>query len=246
MSEEESGGKPRPLNPDEILSKEDLDKIGESVVGSVDRPTYRDSGSSAMMKVPPAPQGKKGDIIGTTFSPTTTVPDYLRGTFEQLGSIQRWLHSRDLQKIQRAQIKRLTKELFEYQYKDMQHLMMLGMDIQKKQRFAQYLASTRSLQNEIQQQSAEAQLAVINTLFDNMVEAFKNKNDRDREMEELRRKGIIDDRQYQRALEDNDRYIEDHLRRIDDTAKTMIIRHGEFLHETLELFQTKLIGAGHL
>ena len=247
MRTDEMGKPPQPIQPDEVLANnEEVQDIGAEVAGAIEPPTYNAAPIRKSFSAPGDASAADGRVLQATFSPNTTVPEHLRNTMEQLGTIQRWLHGRDVQRVQRNHVIKLTRELFDYMYKDMQHMLMLSMDVQKKQRFIQYLQANRSLQNQIQHQSGEAQLAIISTMFDNRYDAYRNKNDRDIELRRMRDAGTIDDKQYRKSVADNERMIDDHIARVDQTAEVMIQRHGEFLFKTLELFQTKLIDGGHL
>jgi len=187
----------------------------------------------------PAPSPRNA-MVGT-FNPNATVPEYIRGTLDQLNGIQKYFHGRDVQKLSRSQVLKITRELFEYQYKDMQHLLTLGMDVQKKTRFLQYMNATKNLQIKIQNESAEAQATVIATMFDNRVETYKAKNKRDAEFTKLYKQGSLDKQQYEQSLKDNERICEEQIQRLNDTQKMLIVRHTEFLYHTLELFKADAI-----
>jgi hypothetical protein len=237
---DEAGAKPEDLDPAAILEAE---KTAQDVEQRVAGPNYNGVREQAISVR--RPDGG-GSIMHASFDATATVPEYIRGTLQQLNGLQKFFHGRDVQKIQRTQVMKLTRELFEYQYKDMQHVLMLGMDVQKKTRFIQYLNATKSLQNRIQHESAEAQLAIIDTMFENRMEAFKNKNARDVDLERMHQRGILDKGQYERSKRDNETRIDEQVQRLDQTADVLIKRHTEFLYTTLELFKTKLIENGLL
>ena len=256
MPDEELGAKPKPIDFDVSIENVDegkLDEFAKDIEGQIDSPNLDIPRSKQVpyagrkqTVVESSDRDQGGEILSASFSSEATVPQYIRGTYEQLGGLQKWLHGRDLQKLQRDQVMKLTQDLFEYQYKDMQHILMLGMDVQKKTRFVQYLNATKSLQNRIQKESARAQLAVIDTLFTNRYDAYRSKNNRDIELQEMRKKGLLDEKQYQRSIEDNERMVDEQVDRIDETANMLITRHSEFLYKTLELFKTRLIEGGML
>lgn len=237
------GAKPKDLDPEEILDLDKLEKTAHEVEQAVASPNYNGARDQTL-SVRRSEGGAR--IMNANFDSTATVPEYIRGTLDQLNGLQKFFHGRDVQKIQRTQVMKLTRELFDYQYKDMQHVLMLGMDVQKKTRFIQYLNATKSLQNRIQRESAEAQLAIVGTLFENRFEAFQDKNGRDAEMLRMYQKGILDKSQYERSKKDNETRIDEHVQRLDQTANVLIQRHSEFLYTTLELFKTKLIESGLL
>lgn len=253
MAREELGSKPEKIDPAQILGetqtvgaseKRKLEKAWEEVDGQVERPDYN-AARDEISNIPASHSSEPGHgIMSAGFNATVTVPEYIQGTLEQLSSIQRFFHGKDVQKVQRAQVLRLTKELFDYQYKDMQHLLLLGMDVQKKTRFVQYLNATKSLQNRIQNESAEAQRAVVSTMFENLIEAYKAKNKRDVEFDRMYKRGILDKKQWEKSKMANEATTDEHVERLNQTMKLLITRHAEFLHKTLELFKTKLIESG--
>jgi hypothetical protein len=140
MMDENIARKPADIDP------ERLDNIASHIDLKLehDKPGYTELKRSLSRK----------NITGANFDPNMTVPEYVRGTLKQLSTIQQYCHGRDVQKIKRSQVLQITKELFEYQLKDMQHLLLLGMDVQKKTRFIQYLETIKALQNRIQRESA--------------------------------------------------------------------------------------------
>jgi hypothetical protein len=225
---------------------EEVDKeVAQQVQGTADFINDFPHSDREEMLLPSRSSTDRGnEIMSASFDPTLTVPEYIRGTFEQLSRIQQFFVGRDMQKIQRSQVLKVCKELFAYQYQDMQHVLMLGMDIQKKVRFAQYLNATKTLQIRIQNESAEAQRNVIATMFDNRVEAIKAKSKRDIEFDKLYRQGIIDKKQYEWAKDDNEKMLDEHISKLNGTMQMLIARHLEFLYKTLELFKTKLIEKG--
>lgn len=251
--QDEPGAKPRDLNPEEIFEPQrrlnpaeraKLNSIDDEVVAEVDG--YSRPSAPRELASPPRPMttGTGREVVGAAFDPRQTVPTYLQGTFNQLSIIQKFLHNKDVQHIQRNQVLKLTKELFNYQYQDMQHLLTLGMDVQKKDRFLQYLNATKNMQDRLQRESSDSQLAVIDTYFENRLDAQKAKANRIIEFEKLYKKGDLDQNQYEQFLRDNESETEQHIERIHATMKLMIARHGEFLNATLELFKTKLLREG--
>lgn|SRR3989338_6000879 len=261
MVRDEHGNKPEDINPARILAEtetvaetgaigesaqQNLEKTSKEVEGQIQPPDYS-AVRAEIVSMPASRSPETGkEIMSASFDPTATVPEYIRGTLQQLSTIQKFFHGRDVQKIQRNQVLKLTRELFEYQYKDMQHLLLLGMDVQKKTRFVQYLNATKSLQNRIQKESAEALLAVVETMFENRMEAYKSKNKRDLQFDEMHKKGVLDKKQYEKSKRDNEARIDEHVDRLDQTGQLLITRHTEFLYKTLELFKTKLIESGML
>jgi hypothetical protein len=251
MSDGKVGTKPTALDPGKTLSedsgtedKEVLERAAEEAAKQVDEPQYPKVESEIFPPTQPHEIGR--EILAGGFNSTQSVPEYIRGTLDQLNTIQRYFVGRDMQKIQRRQVLKLCEELFQYQYQDIQHVLMLGMDIQKKTRFAQYIDASKTLQNRIQGQSATAQRLVISTMFDNRVEAFKEKNKRDSEFDRLFKKGTIDKKQYEISKVDNEKITWEHVEKLNQTMQLLIIRHTEFLYKTLELFKTKLIEKGVL
>jgi hypothetical protein len=252
----EAGSPPEPLDIESIVGPEedseaiDLDavaEIGSDVSRSVEKPSYEvlpPESTALRPGSPKRPVKQGGEVLEGNFSADATVPQYLHRTMEEWGRVRKWLHGRDVRKVERKQVLALTKALLDYQYQDMQHQMMLSMDVQKKRRFAQYLAATGPLQSLIQNQSAEAQLSIANNMFENRFEAYRTKNERDVALRKMLEEGRIDRRQYDKSLRDNESYSDEHVDRLDETARIMIQRHMEFLYKTLELFQTKLIEKG--
>jgi hypothetical protein len=225
---------------------EEVDKeVSQQVKGTADFTndfTYSDRED---MLLPSRSSSDRGnEVMSASFDPTLTVPEYIRGTLQQLSRIQLFFADRSIQKIKRQQVLKVCEELFAYQYQDMQHVLTLGMDIQKKVRFAQYLSATKTLQIRIQNESAEAQRNVIATMFDNRVEAIKAKSKRDTEFDQLYKQGILDEKHYKWAKDDNEKTLDEHIRKIDGTMQMLITRHLEFLYKTLDLFKTKLIEKG--
>ena len=246
MSADEAGKKPDNIDPEKLLK---LEEVGEQVNDSLppqeesapERHPRSSSSYSAPRKIGSESGNSSSRIMQGAFDPNSTVPDHIRGTRDQLNIIHQYFHSRDVQKIQRKHVLQLTQELFEYQLKDMQHLLTLGMDVQKKTRFVQYLNATKSLQNRIQKESAEAMLAVMNTMFDNRLDAYAEKNKRDKQLDDLYQRGEIDKKQFDRTKTDNDVMTDEQEQRLRQTADMLITRHSEFLFQTLELFKAKLI-----
>jgi hypothetical protein len=250
MSGDELGEKPSPINAAEILIESEpvgaSGKKSGSQEGWEDQP-FIDIAQDNVETVSPVdmnPREARKDVMAGSFNPNATVPEYIRGTMEQLNGIQKYFHGRDVQKLSRGQVLKITRELFEYQYKDMQHLLTLGMDVQKKTRFLQYMNATKNLQNKIQRESAEAQATVIATMFDNRVDAYKAKNKRDADFEKMYRQGVIDKKQYEQSIKDNERLADEQIHRLNETQKLLIVRHTEFLHHTLELFKAEAISQG--
>ena len=241
MAQDRPGDKPADLDLERIVAAE---QIGEEVCEAVPMPNYafeRDRAMSAS-----AGSDARPSVLQASFNTTASVPDYIRGTLAQLNGIYKFMHGLDLQRLQRDQVMKLTEELFAYQYKDMQHVLLLGMDVQKKTRFVQYLEATKSLQNRIQRGSADAQLAVIATMFGSWTDAFKAQNKRDAELDQMAKGGIISRKQYEMSKLENQQQTNDHIQRLKRTADMLIATHSEFLYKTLELFKTKLIESGGL
>ena len=243
MSNDEIGQKPKDIDLNNILS--------ESQPGAKETPAAKTESAEpieATLSEPSslnaAPRERGRNVLGASFNPNATVPEYIRGTLDQLTGIQKYFHGRDVQRLSRGQVMKITRELFEFQYKDMQHLLTLGMDVQKKTRFLQYMNATKDLQNKIQKESAEAQATVIATMFDNRIEAYKTKNKRDAELSAMLKKGVLDQKQYEQSMRDNDKLTQEQVDRLNETQQMLIIRHTEFLHHTLELFKTDAIDRG--
>ena len=223
--------------------------VAAEVAESVARPSYEvlpPASQPSPISTSKMPVNQSGDAIEGNFAVNQTVPERIQGTMEEWGRMRQWLHRQDVAKLERKQVMAVTKAFLDFQFQDMQHQMMLAMDTTKKTRFAQYLAAIGPLQNLIQNQSAEAQLAIANTMFDNRFEAYRTKNERDIKLKKMRSEDRVDQRQYEKTLKDNEAYSDSLVDRLDDTAKIMITRHMEFLYKTLELFETKLIEKGKL
>jgi len=245
MNDDDAGAPPKPIDVSATLGADSTD--GETAHNP--EPASEDEAASTFkpqaMRSGEALEGGSGALQGS-FSTTETVPQHIENVRTQLGTINKFFYGRDVQKIQRAHVLKLAKELFDYQFQDMQHLLLLGMDVQKKRRFVQYLQETKDIQDKIQRQSAQAQLAMINTMFDMRLEAFRAKKERDELLVASYRKGDMDEAQYKRSLRDNETMIRAHEDRLNHTMDQLITRHSQFLYETLALFKTDLITGGKI
>jgi hypothetical protein len=104
--------------------------------------------------------------------------------------------------------------------------------------------ATEDLQIKIQKGSAEAQAKVVATLFDNRTDVYKAKNGRDAEFARLFREGVIDRKQYEQSVRDNERIAEEQIQRLNETEQMLTVRHLEFLKRTLELFRAEAMDRG--
>lgn len=237
---EQPGAKPMAIDIENVASTEaQRETFSRDIARDIQSPSY--SLSDPIFNIAEQNIHDEKHIMTASFDQSSSVPEYIRGTLEQLSGIHKFIHKAGLHNLQRAQIKKLTKELFDYQYKDMQHVLLLGMDIQKKTRFVQYLSATKSLQHRIQRESSEAQAAIIETMFDSQLEAYMVMNRREAKLKSMLSKNEISERQYEKTRADNARETDAHVERLKKISDLLITRHGEFLFKTLELFKTKLI-----
>lgn len=182
-------------------------------------------------------QGRAGE----NFDSSGNVASHIERVRGQLGIIGQFLHDREVRTIQRHHVAKLAKELFRYQFDDLQHHLMLNMDIQKKRRFVQYMEASKEVQHQIQSQSAESQTQLINTLFDSRMSAYEEKSKREAEFSDALQRGRLNASQYSREIELSNQMFEEHLQRIWQTAEDMIANHSKFLYATLALFESDII-----
>ncbi|HEY0311724.1 MAG TPA: hypothetical protein VGC56_04440 [Allosphingosinicella sp.] len=227
---------PKPIDPDEILGPDSDSPVDDTADRSWVR--RRSPGPDA------GPVGSQA--MDGNFDAAVSVPQHIERVREQLGTINRFIQGRAIQRIQREHVIKLARALFDYQYQDMQHLLLLGMDVQKKRRFAQYMSATKDIQDRIQRQSAEAQLSLLNTMFDMRLKAFEAQRDRDSRIRSAYKQGGMSKEQHDRALADSKQMTDEHEQRLNETMEAMIERHSQFLFHTLSLFKTDLLTNGKL
>lgn len=237
---EELNNNPKPINPEEILAED-----GGATAEDVQTPnasafTFGDGHSQPLSgrQLSSAP-------FEDSFS-NESVPQHIERVKGQLGTISRFIQGHAVEKIQRKHVIKLTAALFDYQYQDMRHLLLLSMDAQKTRRFVQYLEATDEIRTKLQEQSAQAQLAIVDTMFDQRLAAFRAQQNRDGKSTSAFKRGEMNRAQYDRALSNSQELTDRHEESLNNTAAEMITRHIELLFETLSLFKTDLIKSGRI
>ena len=185
--------------------------------------------------------GPEQPRMGENFESSGNITQHIEKVRGQLGIIGTFLHDREVRSIQRKHVAKLAKELFRYQFDDLQHHLMLNMDIQKKRRFVQYMESSKEIQHQIQSKSAESQTQLINTLFESRLSAYEEKSNREGKFADALKRGKLTRPQYLREVELSSQMFEEHLQRIWQTAEDMIANHSKFLYATLALFESDII-----
>jgi len=184
------------------------------------------------------------ETLPVNFKPSTTPEEYIENGVARLRGLQRWLHDVEVSKIRKDHVIKVAKAMFDFHYQDMQHLLTLGMDVQKKKRFEQYMVATNDLQSSIQKKSGDAQRRVIENLIDQMVEADTTRNQKYKELESKVASGTLKPDQIAAHKRIHDKFFDALLVQLDTTADSMIDQHKKFLSSTLALFQEKLIEEG--
>lgn len=224
---------PRMFNPEDILGDDLNAKKDEGSSGHSDIP----HGTSRSLTMSGAAQPRMGE----NFDSNGNISQHIEKVRGQLGLIGQFLHDREVRVMQRTHVAKLAKELFRYQFDDLQHHLMLNMDIQKKRRFVQYMESSKEIQHQIQSKSAESQTQLINTLFDSRLSAYEEKANREARFADGLKRGKLTRPQYLREVELSEQMFEEHLQRIWQTAEDMIANHSKFLYATLALFESDII-----
>jgi hypothetical protein len=232
--------KPDPLDPEQIVggdaspaNDEEDERTPNSAVfrfGAARKPTGK--------ALTPSPMEE-------SFS-NESVPEHIDNVRRQLGVISRFIQGRAVEKIQREHVIKLTAALFDFQYQDMRHVLLLSMDAQKGRRFVQYLEATDEIRTRLQEQSAQAQLSIVETMFDQRLLAFRAQRARDQKSAAAYQRGEMNKEQHERALWDSQELTDQHEARLNQTVEEMLTRHSELLYETLALFKTDLIKSGKL
>lgn len=249
MADEDTWEEPQFFDPNEEAEKENSDGEGPAEEGPRDiHANDADGGDEPNLRgdIRSVARSEGDDRVAPSFKSDQSIPQHMERVRQQLGVINRYIESRATQKIQRDHVIRLAKAFFDFQFQDLQHHLLLEMDVQKKRRFVQYLAATKEVQNKLQRHSAEAQLALIETMFDMRMEAFRSQRERDDRISRTYRSGGMSREQYDRAIRDSLTLTNEQEQRLNQTMDKMIERHSQFLFQTLSLFKTDLINDGKI
>lgn len=179
--------------------------------------------------------------LPSDFKYSVSPEQYIENVTSRLGGLQKWLHDVEVSKIRKDHVIRVARAMFDFHYQDMQHVMVLGMDVAKKTRFHQYLQATAELSKAMQKQSAEAQLSVIGNLADQLLTADIDRNKRTKALEERIAAGDITQEQSGVHRQIYDKFYDELRVELDNTAKSMIAQHVEFLRKTMETFESTVI-----
>ena len=231
---------PEDLDPEGIIA-EDVQASEEEGETSAEGRSFEHVAAAKPM----AGQQVFGSAMEEGFS-NESVPEHIDRVKKQLGVISTYLQGRAVERIQRDHVIKLTQKLFDYQLQDMQHVLMLSMDAQKARRFVEYLRATDGIRKQLQEQSAKAQLSVVDTMYEQRWTAFRAQYERDRKSTAAYQRGHMNKRQYDRAIHDSQELTDQHEMRLNQTVEEMITRHSELLFETLKLFATDRISRGQL
>jgi len=237
---------PEDLDPEAILANSDHATLDETEAEadqaeSTGRPAFetgavRRSNNGQQILGSPLEEGFSNE----------SVSEHISRVKNQLGVINSYLHNRAVEKIRKEEVIELTRVLVSYQLEDMKHVLMLSMSAQKARRFVQYLEATDGIRTQLQEQSAKAQLSVVDIMFDQRLAAFRAQRERNQRLATAYHRGDMNKPQYSRALRDSQELTDQHEMRLNHTAEVMIMRHSEFLEETLKLFATNLISSGKI
>lgn len=184
------------------------------------------------------------ETLPVNFKTSTTPEEYIENGVARLRGLQRFLHDVEVSKIRKDHVIKVAKAMFEFHYQDMQHLLTLGMDVQKKKRFEQYMVATNDLQSSIQIKSGEAQLKVIENLIGQMQDADTTRNKKYNDLVSMASSGTLSHEQVAAHKRVHDKFFNALLAQLESTADLMIDQHKKFLSSTLALFQEKLIEEG--
>lgn len=244
MAEEENSEETvgvRPPNFDEILGDIEAEEAEEKKAPEEPAVEVLAAGANAAQPVRSTGSGLAQPPMGENFNNNENVTQHIERVREQLGIIGQFVHDRDVRKVQRKHIAALTKELFRYQYDDLQHHLMLSMDVQKKKRFVQYMEASKDIQGQIQSKSAEAMSSITAQFYDNLMDGYDAKQIREGKLAQAFQGKKLREDQFRREMELSEQMFEDHRQRIIQTAEDMIANHSKFLYATMALFETDKI-----
>lgn len=169
------------------------------------------------------------------------VPMYIRDAQETMSFVQKLRYNGLMNKEIPKQLTKIATDMLRKQQEQIEHKLMLGLDLEKKRLFNEHLTQTGSIQQSIIQHSTQATdnlIRVMNHAFDN---AFKTESERVVKLEKMKQQGFIDDERYQEEVERTRRWTA----RAIDSAETKIAlileKHGEAFARTLELFKQEHI-----
>jgi hypothetical protein len=179
--------------------------------------------------------------LPVVFKPSLTPDEYVENSAARLNGLQKWLHDAEVSKIRKDHIIKVARAMFEFHYQDMQHVLVLGMDVGKKIRFQQYMTATAKLSHTIQRQSSEAQSNVIQNLVDQLVRADMDRNKNGKSIDAKVSSGKLTVEQGEVHKKIHSEFYDALRLELRNTSSVMINQHKEFLHKTLESFKAGLL-----
>lgn len=176
-----------------------------------------------------------------SFKPSTSPEEYIENTTARLRGLQKFIHDVEVSKIRKDHVIKIARQMFDFHYQDMQHVMLLGMDIAKKARFRQYMEAVSQLGDAIQLQSGDAQISIIGNMVDQLFKADIERNKKNKLLESKIKSGELTQAQGAAHREIYDEFYDKIRGELRNTADLMTKQHLEFLQKTMETFKSEVI-----
>jgi hypothetical protein len=187
-----------------------------------------------------APMADRPGALDGTFS-ADSPDEQLRGMSRQLGMLRRWMLQNAVQKLTKDHAIEIAKQIFRYQYMDIQQKLMLGLDVEKKRTYLEYLKANKEIQARVQGEGADAVGLVAEQLLDTRQNILTRWNTRVRNLNLKLQKQDLTDAQHQEELSVVEAVHRKEFEVAMQTAERLIDNHGKLIETTLSLFKDKLI-----
>lgn len=161
----------------------------------------------------------------------------------RLGFFNELAYQKETGNALRERMGQIAVALFEAQKDDIIHRLMLDGDIKKKKAYGIYQTQVSELNKDIIKESERISDELNEMLQDGMQRIYERRGSWNKQIEQMKQKGLLNESTEQKELERMERWIDRSLNELDDKAILFAKSQAETLAQTLKLLDQRKIEA---
>ena len=161
----------------------------------------------------------------------------------RLGFFNELAYQKETGNALRERMGQIAVALFEAQKDDIIHRLMLDGDIKKKKAYGIYQTQVSELNKDIIKESERISDELNKMLQDGMQRIYERRGSWNKQIEQMKQKGLLNESTEQKELERMERWIDRSLNELDDKAILFAKSQAETLAQTLKLLDQRKIEA---